>query len=135
MVVVPDSFVWMVVVPISFVSWSCVPLVLQRDKFEDMLRRLTAERADVCAAMAFAMDNAESGGRAGGRVGEVMLMALGGSSDGAACREGNWFAGAGFLESTAEGLSLSLRGLRHVADSCSLLQAACSALASPCGRG
>ncbi|GAB4814277.1 hypothetical protein N2152v2_001323 [Parachlorella kessleri] len=33
---------------------------LQRDKFEDMLRRLTAERADVCAAMAFAMDNAES---------------------------------------------------------------------------
>lgn len=34
---------------------------LQRDKFEDMLRRLSVERADICAAMAFAMDNAESG--------------------------------------------------------------------------
>lgn len=37
---------------------------LQRDKFEDMLRRLTVERADICAAMAFAMDNAESGEQA-----------------------------------------------------------------------
>ncbi|KAL4450080.1 hypothetical protein ABPG77_010749 [Micractinium sp. CCAP 211/92] len=35
---------------------------LQRDKFEEMLRRLTVERADVCAAMAFALDNAESAG-------------------------------------------------------------------------
>jgi hypothetical protein len=34
---------------------------VQRDKFEDMLRRLSAERADICTAMAFAMDNAESG--------------------------------------------------------------------------
>ncbi|PRW57019.1 U2 snRNP-associated SURP motif-containing -like isoform X1 [Chlorella sorokiniana] len=33
---------------------------LQRDKFEDMLRGLTVERADICAAMAFALDNAES---------------------------------------------------------------------------
>lgn len=33
----------------------------QRDKFEDMLRGLTVERADICAAMAFALDNAESG--------------------------------------------------------------------------
>lgn len=37
----------------------CTP---QRDKFEEMLRRLTVERADICAAMAFALDNAESGG-------------------------------------------------------------------------
>lgn len=35
---------------------------LQRDKFEDMLRTLTVEREDICAAMVFAMDNAESGG-------------------------------------------------------------------------
>ena len=35
---------------------------LQRDKFEHMLRTLTVERADICAAMAFALDNAESGG-------------------------------------------------------------------------
>ena len=41
------------------------PLLLQRDKFEDMLRELTVERADICAAMAFAMDNAESGAPGG----------------------------------------------------------------------
>lgn len=35
---------------------------LQRDRFEDMLRTLSVERADICAAMAFALDNAESGG-------------------------------------------------------------------------
>ncbi len=55
-----------VVVPEFVLTCCCMPLALQRDKFEDMLRRLTAERADVCAAMAFAMDNAESGGWAGG---------------------------------------------------------------------
>lgn len=40
---------------------------LQREKFVGMLRRLTVERADICAGMAFALDNAESGeGRKGG---------------------------------------------------------------------
>lgn len=43
---------------------------LQRDKFEDMLRKLSAEREDICAAMAFAMDNAESG-VGGGSGGEL----------------------------------------------------------------
>ena len=33
---------------------------VQRDKFEDMLRRLTQERADVREAMVFALDNTES---------------------------------------------------------------------------
>lgn len=41
------------------------PLPSQRDKFEDMLRGLTVERTDICAAMAFALDNAESGGQPG----------------------------------------------------------------------
>ena len=35
-------------------------------RFEDMLRHLTAERSEICAAMAFALDNAESGARAAG---------------------------------------------------------------------
>ena len=33
---------------------------VQRDKFEDLLRRLTQERADVREAMVFALDNVES---------------------------------------------------------------------------
>lgn len=33
---------------------------LQRDRFEDLLRGLTAERKDVRDAMVFALDNAES---------------------------------------------------------------------------
>ncbi|KAK9835798.1 hypothetical protein WJX74_008275 [Apatococcus lobatus] len=32
---------------------------LQRDRFEDLLRALTVEKADICEAMAFALDNAE----------------------------------------------------------------------------
>ncbi|CAI5480552.1 unnamed protein product [Closterium sp. Yama58-4] len=32
----------------------------QRDKFEDLLRRLTLEREDICTAMAFALDHAEA---------------------------------------------------------------------------
>jgi hypothetical protein len=36
---------------------------LQRDKFEDMLRTLTVERQEICNAMVFVMDNAESGAR------------------------------------------------------------------------
>ena len=32
---------------------------VQRDRFEDMLRRLTQERADVGEAMIFALDHAE----------------------------------------------------------------------------
>ena len=34
----------------------------QRDKFEDMLRGLTLERAQIKEAMAFALDNAEAAG-------------------------------------------------------------------------
>ncbi|KAK9824009.1 hypothetical protein WJX72_006933 [[Myrmecia] bisecta] len=33
---------------------------LQRDKFEDLLRALTVERKDICDAMVFALDNADS---------------------------------------------------------------------------
>ncbi|KAK9865024.1 hypothetical protein WJX84_002089 [Apatococcus fuscideae] len=32
---------------------------LQRDRFEDLLRGLTVEKADICEAMVFALDNAE----------------------------------------------------------------------------
>lgn len=35
---------------------------LERDRFEDLLRQLTVERAAICEAMVFALDNADAAG-------------------------------------------------------------------------
>lgn len=58
---------WLTAFPLppSFLQRSEVERALtesQRDKFENMLRGLTLERAQIKEAMAFALDNAEAAG-------------------------------------------------------------------------
>jgi hypothetical protein len=80
---------------------------LQRERFEGMLRTLSVEREQICAAMAFAMDNAESGARQLQRPGADCRVHV-------HCR-------STCVQQLAQALLPTMLLLQHALDPCSLL--------------